>query len=713
MIVIAILIIVAIGTTYIIQLNKTVTGNIKQNIRELAEHDRDAIRNYVESVWGDLEHIGGKLAYYDFKTVSDLENQLNLECANSSFSHIYVVGDSGRVYTDKFVTYDPAVDGQNGRIDLLPYFEDGRQRVAVRFDDKVAEASLTKESILYGIRLSDFSVEGESMVALVGISDIANIQSSLSINSFVKGGKSRGYSSVIDTEGNYIVNIESTIYLNKKENFFERVNKSQKSEFTSQEISQKMQVNETFSFKYTNSAGVQRIVYCMPLSSENASDTATGIDWYFISSVESTVFDEQNRTFLAMSMAMILATLVVVIALILFASSSQKKVIKANAEANARSAFLANMSHEIRTPLNGIIGLIYLTDKDIDSKEGVDREVTKQRLTKAKETAQYLLSLINNILDISKLEAGRVSPKSEPISPETVVDAVWSMQKNNIENHGIDFKIEKNIVAPWIEGDDAMIKQVLMNIVGNAVKFTPKGGSVVLSVMQEMVDGETVRTTYICKDTGCGMSPYILEHIWDSFYQDRGSTDESIKGTGLGMAISKLLVESMGGEITAESKVGEGSTFYVVICSKIITQMPQYIPTIAATEKLDTVRVAKKILVAEDNELNAEILHEILESEGFMVEIAQNGQIALDKFKESKVGEYNLILMDLQMPIMDGCTATREIRKLNREDARTVQIFACTANNFTEDRERADASGMDDFLSKPIDVDELLKKIAS
>jgi CheY-like chemotaxis protein len=410
-----------------------------------------------------------------------------------------------------------------------------------------------------------------------------------------------------------------------------------------------------------------------------------------------------------MSLAMLFATLIVIILVILFAVRSQRSVIKANAEANARTAFLANMSHEIRTPLNGIIGLIYLMDKDMDSGEDIDKAVMKQRLSKAKETAEYLLSLINNILDISKLQAGKANITNDVISPEIVTDAVWSMQKNNIENRGIKFTVEKNnIIAPWIVGDDVMLKQVLMNILSNAAKFTPKGGEVVLSVSQKPEEAGKVCTMFTCRDTGCGMSQDILEHIWDSFSQDRGSTDESIKGTGLGMAISKLLVDAMEGEIRAESKLGGGSTFYVTLHSEIVNEPPKHEPNMKGSTLEQ-----KKILVVEDNELNAEILHEILAGEGFEVELAGNGQIALDKFRESRVGEYNLILMDLQMPVMDGCTATIEIRKLDREDAKTVPVFACTANNFTEDRERADASGMNDFLSKPIDVDELLRKLVS
>jgi signal transduction histidine kinase/CheY-like chemotaxis protein len=616
-----------------------------------------------------------------------------------------MVSESGKVYTDKFVTYDPQSSNQNGRIDLLPYFENGEEKVVMRFDDKIEGAGLTKECIMYGIRLDDFEVEGNKMVAIVGISDIGNIQNRLSINSFRKNGKSRGYSSVIDMDGNYIVNIESTVYLNNKENFFDRLNKSSKSDLTSQEVSEKMQAGETFSFNYTRSDGTERIVYCMPFEEEE-------IQWYFISSVESTVFSEQNRAFLAMSLGMLASIVIVIIVVFAFAIVSRHKAIMANAEAKARTSFLANMSHEIRTPLNGIIGLIYLLDKDMDMD--TDKALIRQRLSKAKSTAEYLLSLINNILDISKLQEGKVNLNSEVISPEIVVDAVWSMQKSNIENRGIEFIVEKNIIAPWIISDDIMLKQVLMNILSNAAKFTPKGGRIILSVSQEMEDENNVCTTFMCKDTGCGMSPEFLEHIWDSFSQERESTDESIKGTGLGMAISKLLVDAMEGEIKVESKVGEGSTFYVVLHSKVVGEPPKYVSDLQeAKERKMLVNSSLKILVVEDNELNAEILMEILKSEGFNVELAQNGQIALDMFKESEIGEYSLILMDMQMPVMDGCTATMEIRKLDREDAKTVTIFACTANNFNEDRERADQSGMNDFLSKPIDVYELFKKLGN
>jgi signal transduction histidine kinase/CheY-like chemotaxis protein len=436
-----------------------------------------------------------------------------------------------------------------------------------------------------------------------------------------------------------------------------------------------------------------------------------GAEWYFVSTVYTSVFSEQNRLFIMMAIAVFAAIAVVVNIAIAVVWHSQSKINRANADAKARSAFLANMSHEIRTPLNGIIGLIYLMEKDLD--EHPDESVLRQRLSKTRETAEYLLSLINNILDITKLQAGKVEIKNEPVSPESITDAIWSMQKSSIDSRGIDFVVNKDITVPWIIGDDLMIKQVLMNILSNAMKFTPVGGTVTFSVTQKPEDDGRVATTFTCSDTGCGMSREFMEHIWDSFSQERDSNSESIKGTGLGMAISKVLVDAMGGEISVESKLGEGSTFRVVLHSQIAEEEPDFVAELESRVQITPPNEKMKILIAEDNELNSEILSDILESEGFDIVCAEDGKAAVERFAESAVGEIDVILMDMQMPVMDGCAATREIRAMGRADAKTVKIFACTANNFNEDRELAEESGMNDFLSKPIDVTMLLKKLGA
>lgn len=388
-------------------------------------------------------------------------------------------------------------------------------------------------------------------------------------------------------------------------------------------------------------------------------------------------------------------------------------------KAKAQSEFLSNMSHEIRTPLNGLIGLNHMMMLNIDKVEQEQqKEQVKDWIQKSYGTANYLLSLVNDVLDVSKLQAGKVDLVMEPVMLETMLDAVWSMQHDNIVNRGVEFRIEKEISIPCIETDGTRIKQVLMNIIGNAAKFTPAGGRITLSVSQRRTDKTHVEMQYRCEDTGIGMSEEFVEKIFELFSQEKNPASQGVKGTGLGMPLSRLIVESMGGKIHVESKVGRGSIFTVVIPSSIAEAAPDYgnrMPQNGVWPEIKKKPESGKtirILLAEDNELNSEILLEILTERGFQTVHAENGQEAVQTFKESAPGEFDIILMDMQMPVMDGCSASKEIRKLNRPDAKTIPIFACTANTFKEDRDRAMESGMNDFLSKPIDVNILLEKLA-
>ena len=260
-----------------------------------------------------------------------------------------------------------------------------------------------------------------------------------------------------------------------------------------------------------------------------------------------------------------------------------------------------------------------------------------------------------------------------------------------------------HITVPCIQCDEVHIKQVLMNIIGNAVKFTPAGGTIQFTVNQSMIDENHVMTTFVCEDTGCGMSKEFLNEIFHKFTQDRSSTSNSTKGTGLGMAISKLLVNAMGGEICVESELDKGSTFTVEVPAEIC-EIPDYLKT--HTE------AAEKTSGNSNNDVRSiKILLEILSQFGFVPVHAQNGQEAVEIFERSKINEFTIILMDMRMPVLDGCEASSRIRGLDREDAKTVTIFACTANSFQEDREKALASGMNDFLTKPIDINAMLRKM--
>ena len=257
----------------------------------------------------------------------------------------------------------------------------------------------------------------------------------------------------------------------------------------------------------------------------------------------------------------------------------------------------------------------------------------------------------------------------------------------------------------------------MVNIVGNAAKFTRQGGYITLSVSQRKEADGRVTTIYRCKDSGIGMSPAFVEKIFDPFSQERtGDSDNTLKGTGLGMPITKQLVDAMGGTVHVESALGQGSTFTISIPSVVVEGNPAALHSAeAASPAEQTPRrhdgAPIKILLAEDAEFNAEFLLELLTDEGFEVVHAENGQVALDTFKESATDEFDIILMDMQMPVMDGCQATEAIRKLDRPDAATVLIFACTANTFKADMDKALQSGMNDFLIKPIDIKALLKKL--
>ncbi|MCM1101788.1 MAG: ATP-binding protein [Acetatifactor muris] len=695
---------------YVRQMNATISRNIINSISEIAEHDKATIQTYIEICWEDLEEIHKRFIGFDCRTLEDVETRLNLECASSEFSHIYLVAEDGTVYTDKYVVYAPGNDILNRNLDFRPLFKEDGENVVVRFDDKTEGGWLVKENILYGIRLHDYSIEGVKMFALIGISDITSIQDNMVIDSFIKNGESRGHSALIDMNGNYIVNINKEIYLNKQNNLYDHLAEASHTDLTNEEVREKLHNRETFGF-YHSHAGEKgkELFYFIPLDNN--------FDLYFIMSANEEVFVEQRKTFVSLSMTMAIITICTVAIMLLIIMRLQVKTVRTTESARSQKEFLSNMSHEIRTPLNGLIGMNHLIMANIDDES--QRPQIKEWLKKSHSTANYLLSLVNDILDMSKLQAGKVDIVREPMRIAPMIDEIAAMQTDNIRNRGVEFIVEKDITVPCIEGDVVRTKQILMNIVGNAAKFTPEGKWIRLSVTQDKTDETHVLTTYRCEDTGIGISEEYIDKIFDSFSQERDRNANGVKGTGLGMAISKLLAKAMGGDITVESQVGIGSTFTVTIPSKIAEDIPDNPenPTESGEPEDTTGSACRedgrpiKILVAEDVELNAEILLEILKMDGFETALAQNGQEALDLFEQSEIGEFDIILMDMQMPVMDGCTAASNIRKLDRADAKSVTIYACTANMFQEDRDQALASGMNDFLTKPIDVDVLLKKL--
>ncbi len=369
-------------------------------------------------------------------------------------------------------------------------------------------------------------------------------------------------------------------------------------------------------------------------------------------------------------------------------------------EANAaKTAFLSSMSHEIRTPLNAIIGLdnIALQDPNISDH-------TREELDKIGSSARHLLALINDILDMSRIESGRMVLKDEAFSFREMIRQINVIIHGQCADKGLDFVC--NQVEPmdaYFSGDDLRLKQIIINILGNAVKFTDAPGTVTFTVaQQDAPDGRAIMG-FTVKDTGIGMDPAFLPKLFDPFAQEDATTTNRYGGSGLGMAITKNMVDLMGGQIDVESEKGRGTTFTVHIPLKKATHV-----TDAPEAETPVLTLAGlHMLIAEDMALNAEILTDLLEMEDVTSEWAENGRRAVEMFEGSAPGHFSAILMDMRMPVMDGLAATRAIRALDRPDAATIPIIALTANAFEEDVRQCLRAGMNAHLSKPVEMDQL------
>ena len=378
---------------------------------------------------------------------------------------------------------------------------------------------------------------------------------------------------------------------------------------------------------------------------------------------------------------------------------------KAEAANEAKTEFLQRMSHDIRTPINGICGLVNMADHYADNMEK-----QAECRAKIKEASNLLLELVNDVLDMSKLESGEVLMEEIPFNLSSISREVLVVIEQVAAEQNIKIVWEKKeITHRDFIGSPGYVKRVMMNILSNALKYNRANGYIYISCI-EIPSKQPEMTTmeFICRDTGIGMTEEFQKHIFEPFAQENTGSRTKFAGTGLGMAISKKLVEKMGGTITFESEKGVGTTFVIRVPFRIDTDKVGRIET---EEKHKASIRGLHILLVEDNELNMEIAEFMLQNEGAYVTKAWNGQEAVEIFEKSKPNEFDVILMDIMMPVMDGYEATKMIRSLDREDAKKISIIAMTANAFTEDRIRAKEAGMDEHLSKPIVIDEAIKTI--
>ena len=385
----------------------------------------------------------------------------------------------------------------------------------------------------------------------------------------------------------------------------------------------------------------------------------------------------------------------------------EKAVHEAKSANEAKTRFLFNMSHDIRTPMNAIIGFADLLEKHIDEKERV-----LDYIGKIKSSSEFLLSLINYVLETARIESGKTSLKKEVRCASRLIESLTDVFEPEVYKKGLTYSYTKDIQHDYVIGDETKVREIFINIIGNSLKYTPAGGKITIDIKELPSDRENyIAYKIVVEDTGIGMSEEYLPHIFEEFSREHTSTESKVIGTGLGLPIVKALVDLMGGTIEVESQLGEGTKTTVLLPFEVATQEQILEEQQKEKEFVPEDIRGKRILVAEDNDLNAEITLTLLEESGLLAERASNGKECVEMLKKMPEDYYDMILMDIQMPEMDGYQATEMIRKLGDSRA-AVPIVAMTANAFEEDRQKALDAGMNAHVPKPVDMNVLFKVMA-
>ena len=390
---------------------------------------------------------------------------------------------------------------------------------------------------------------------------------------------------------------------------------------------------------------------------------------------------------------------------------------QANHANEAKNAFLSNMSHDIRTPMNAIIGYTEIAQVHLD-----DTDRVQDCLSKIMTASRHLLDLLNNILDMSRIESGRARLMEEEYRISELMHDIWSIEETRIQKKRLNFQIDMSeLKDDAVFCDKMRMRQMFLNFISNSIKYTPEGGDIKVTIRQRksILPGYS-RYEVRIKDTGIGMSEdFMNKKLFVAFERERSSTESGIEGTGLGMSVAKSIIDMIGGTVRVKSEVGIGTEFIIVFDLKLNSGSGRRTAARSAKEAEEAMiepfhnRFAQggSILLVEDNQLNREIAREILEEAGFTVTEVEDGDLAVERVMISKPGDFDLILMDIQMPTMNGYEATKEIRKLKDEELSTIPIVAMTANAFEEDRQRARECGMNGFLTKPVVIDKLLSEL--
>lgn len=818
--------------------NNIVDTNIEQ-MEELAEHDRKTVISALRSKWNYLENIAEQIRQRQYKDTSELSAALALGRELPGCKDLILATADGTMY------HSTGVIDKND--DYREMCETHESSFIVRFDDHgSADVQQWQELLLLGVPTGEFSAAGVTFDYVLMEMDMDVVQNDLKIDSY--GGQ--GYSIVVNRSGKYIVSLNEKHNIYIEENFLEDYVDAEFSDgYTAESLLNAVKTEQVVgSVSVTCEYG--GITYIMVLSS------VPNTEWVFLTAVPRSVFEEQSAYIVRIYAIMLAVILVAVFATVILLLQIQKRHMAEEkkhheelAEAyqmaqqanRAKTIFLNNMSHDIRTPMNAIIGYTTLTTKHIDNTDAV-----RDYLGKITQSSNHLLSLINDVLDMSRIESGRVNISESEESLSEILHSLRDIVQADVNAKQLRFFIDTvDLSDENIFCDKLRLNQVLLNILSNAIKYTPPGGTVAMRITEKKSDKSDRAVYEFCvKDDGIGMSEEFAKTVFDPFTRESTTTVSGIQGTGLGMAITKNIVDMMGGTIVCHSTEHVGTEFTVTLEFKLQTEHKEIevVPdfegcrglvvdddmnscqsisamlrqvgmrsewcmygkeAVARTDEairigdhfqvyiidwqmadmngVETARrirklvgedapiiiltaydwsdieeearaagvtdfaskplfpsdlrrvlmracgsddrskvpadesavdfTGRKILLVEDNELNQEIATEILKEAGFVVDTAENGQIACDTLFAKPAGSYDLVLMDVQMPVMDGYEATRTIRAFQDKGIADIPIIAMTANAFTEDQQKATEAGMNGYAAKPIDIPKLFETL--
>lgn len=717
LVVVVMLVVTMVG--FVSLINILVKNSQLANIEELADHDVLNISTYLLDCWDELSRVSVRLRNGEYKTLQEVQQFLLAEEKNGTFGRLYLVDSDYRMYGSERVYM--------ARSAIYKNFYSSSERFITSYDiTYYLKPEFQNQNVFFGFPMKPFDAAGLTFINIISENKISHVKSRLRLDSY----DGQAFSTVINSDG-YILTSNSGA--GDRNNFFAELRRGKVKGMTAERVVERIESQEKFAIDFESSTGDAYSMIFKPIG-----DTR----WTFVMKVPQTVFSRQSFFISLLSFSMMLVCLGVVLVLLMrIMNVSQRErekareletqrerqksleliamqkeelevqkvaledAVKQVEFANkAKSSFLFNMSHDIRTPMNAVIGFTGIAKKYIDNKEKV-----LDCLNKVDISSNYLLKLINDVLDMARVESGKVTIKEERVSLEEIAQNLILLVKQSVGSkmHEVALHCE-NLVNPYVYADRLHVNQVVLNILSNAVKYTKDGGKISLTLRQAPSKKEKFgKYCFIVEDNGIGMDSEMLSHVYDSFYRVESATRSGIQGTGLGMAIAKLLVEQMGGTIELESELGVGTkatlTFEFLIAESFATES-----VVETVSERQVDFSGMRVLLVEDNELNREIAVDLLEELGLLVDEACDGSEAVKIVEGHAPNYYSFVLMDIQMPVMDGYTATKKIRAL--DDAfRDLPIIAMTANAFEEDKRKALAFGMNAHVSKPIDRVQLVQ----